>query len=107
MKTILAILAAVALTGCATKLSIPAEESFTPKPKFQGVKITWVSSEKPAEECKRLFPSYGGFHPHTVACAGWNHQSTPKTCTIVTGKDTTSQVLGHEIRHCFEGSFHD
>ena len=30
-----------------------------------------------------------------------NHQ-----CTIVTGKNTDTSTLGHELRHCFDGSFH-
>lgn len=29
-----------------------------------------------------------------------------KTCTVVTGVHTHHAVLGHEVRHCFEGAFH-
>jgi hypothetical protein len=38
------------------------------------------------------------------ACSKWN----PKTsmCFIHIPKDMSSVILGHELRHCFEGSFH-
>jgi len=28
-------------------------------------------------------------------------------CTIYTSTETTHAVLGHELRHCYEGAFHD
>ena len=27
--------------------------------------------------------------------------------TIITGVETSHAILGHELRHCFEGRFHD
>lgn len=38
------------------------------------------------------------------ACAVWN--KSRKECTIYTSAVTTHTVLGHELRHCFEGHFH-
>lgn len=40
-----------------------------------------------------------------MACAFWNTRR--KECTIVTPQETGYNYLGHELRHCFEGSFHD
>lgn len=40
-----------------------------------------------------------------MACAFWNVRR--KQCTIVTPLETAYNYLGHELRHCFEGSFHD
>lgn len=40
-----------------------------------------------------------------MACAFWNVRR--KECTIVTPLQTGYNYLGHELRHCFEGSFHD
>ena len=40
-----------------------------------------------------------------MACAFWNVRR--KECTIVTPMTTGFNYLGHEIRHCFEGAFHD
>lgn len=37
------------------------------------------------------------------ACAIYNG----KTCEIITNKVLDMAVLGHEIRHCFEGRWHD
>jgi hypothetical protein len=38
-----------------------------------------------------------------LACS----RNTGNTCTIFTAKDTSMTLLGHELRHCFEGAFHD
>lgn len=40
-----------------------------------------------------------------MACAFWNTRR--KECSIVTPLETGYNYLGHELRHCFEGSFHD
>ena len=40
-----------------------------------------------------------------MACAFWNVRR--KECTIVTPLTTGFNYLGHELRHCFEGAFHD
>jgi hypothetical protein len=40
-----------------------------------------------------------------MACAFWNTRR--KECTIVTPQETGYNYLGHELRHCFEGGFHD
>ena len=39
-----------------------------------------------------------------MACAVW--YVPQKQCTIVTSPKVTHTVLGHEVRHCFEGHFH-
>jgi hypothetical protein len=36
------------------------------------------------------------------ACSFYNKN----TCTIITGKTTSQHSLGHELRHCFQGSWH-
>ncbi len=39
------------------------------------------------------------------ACAYWNRRT--RECVVVTSPTTSHMVLGHEVRHCFEGHFHD
>lgn len=98
------LLACAAMTGCAVKLDIPPEHAFTPKKVIDTTTITWVAADDPTTECKRRFPNRMAWHPIVPACAGWDFQR--HTCTIVTGTTTTHQILGHEVRHCFEGAFH-
>jgi hypothetical protein len=38
-----------------------------------------------------------------LGCAGIDLGGT---CVIYTSTDTTHQILGHELRHCFQGNFH-
>lgn len=38
------------------------------------------------------------------ACAVWNVKTN--VCTIISEPNAANEVLGHEVRHCFEGHFH-
>nr|WP_315136107.1 hypothetical protein [uncultured Limnohabitans sp.] len=40
-----------------------------------------------------------------MACAYWNVKR--KECTVITPEVTGYNYVGHEVRHCFEGAFHD
>lgn len=107
-------LGVVELTGCQTlgPLHIaPHEfESFVPLPEGQRimnhVRIKWEVREDVAEYCAQA-AHLGREQAHMtppVACAIWSVAS--KECTVVTGPEVNHLVLGHEVRHCFEGHFH-
>lgn len=54
------------------------------------------------EESKRR--GLGGFRGAIFEACSFNDTKT--TCTIVVGWETNNDILGHEVRHCFAGSFH-
>lgn len=97
------------MSGCAT---IPESEyaNFTPLPtperRMNQVKLTWEVRDDVESYCKQRQLDKGvsikGTH---VACAVWSVQH--QTCRIVTGEQVSHVVLGHELRHCFEGHFHN
>jgi hypothetical protein len=37
-------------------------------------------------------------------CAGYD--SRTNNCVIYTSTNTSHQIFGHELRHCFQGNFH-
>ena len=46
---------------------------------------------------------FGGFRGAPMeACSFWDKNA----CTIIVGWKTNNDILGHELRHCFQGSFH-
>jgi hypothetical protein len=109
--TLLAAMVAVFLSGCVTqpdinRLSPPDREhksflALSPKDRvIDGVFVTWEIRDDVLEYCKRV----SGARSPTIGCAVWDVKT--KRCTIVTPPLTTHTVLGHELRHCFEGSFH-
>ncbi len=61
----------------------------------------WQTCEK--ESRKR---GLGGFGISVDACTFWNHGPLGSTCDIYFSKKTSMHEIGHEIRHCFAGSFH-
>ena len=72
--------------------------------KTDSKQIAWrytnnVQKECEAESQKRKL---GGFGYAVDACSFWDKNS----CTIITARQTTMHILGHELRHCFHGSFH-
>ncbi len=104
MKTFALALALLA-TGCSTTLPMRSDDAFNGAPKTPTMAITWIAVNDPAAECKRLYPKQLGNHPAVAACAAWNFDA--KTCKVITGRLTSHAVLGHEMRHRFEGAFHD
>lgn len=66
--------------------------------------VSWVIVDDPQETCKKLGAKVK-LGLVIKGCAqfsldhGW--------CVIYTARETTHAILGHELRHCFEGHFHD
>lgn len=77
--------------------------------------INWISVDNVFETCdaESKKRGNGGFSPlikgtKMDGCSFWAKSNTPNTntCTIITGKNTDQDTLGHEARHCFQGRFH-
>lgn len=66
--------------------------------------VTWLVVDNVQRTCERESHKrgLGGFGYGVEACSFWN----ASTCTIVTSAKPTMHQVGHEIRHCFQGSFH-
>ena len=75
------------------------------KPEAIEPKIKYLVRPDGYEYCARItgIPVTPTSRP--MACAFWNIRR--KECTIVTPITTGYNYLGHELRHCFEGAFHD
>ena len=61
-----------------------------------------VSNRCQEESRKRGF---GGFPYAVFACSFWNEGGS-RRCTIFLGKKTNMHQLGHEVRHCYQGAWH-
>jgi hypothetical protein len=72
------------------------------------VTITWHAVRNVQEICEKTSreKGFGGFGYSVDACSFWSSAILGNQCEIYTGKKTTMHELGHEIRHCFQGSFH-
>jgi hypothetical protein len=106
------------LMGCqsmspAPSLSaIPASElmPFTPLPAdkriMDVVTVKWDVRPDASEFCAKVakMSVERAYFTPPLACAYWVRAK--KECTIVTLPTTSHAVLGHELRHCFEGQFH-
>jgi hypothetical protein len=81
-----------------------ADEAFEARPKPTASVIRWVVSDDPDTECRQAAgQKLQDRRGEIRACAVY----TSKTCTIITSVETSHAILGHELRHCFEGRFHD
>ncbi len=114
LKTIGVLAFGGALVACQTPVDgqLPPSEYalFTPKTTSERVmnevKLRWEFRDDVVEYCSKtigLGPNQARLTP-PLACAVWHAES--KQCTIYTGRQTTHGVIGHEVRHCFEGHFH-
>jgi hypothetical protein len=66
------------------------------------VKIRAVDNVQQICEAESKKRGMGGFGYSVNACSFWNGNK----CTIIVPKKTSLHTLGHEFRHCAQGSFH-
>lgn len=68
-------------------------------------KIKLLARKDGYEFCSRITGVPISPTSRPMACAYWNVKR--KECTVVTPEVTGFNYVGHEVRHCFEGAFHD
>ena len=100
------------LMGCETTTVRPPQVDtvrFTPMPEDKRVisqpKVKYLVRQDGHEYCARITGIRVTPTSKPMACAFWNVRR--KECTVVTPLVTAYNYLGHELRHCFEGAFHD
>jgi len=73
-------------------------------------KIIWEYADNIQAACNKQRTD-GGYKPYTyevLACSSWRRNIFFQyECHIITKKNVTMWIIGHEIRHCFQGSFHE
>lgn len=106
IKTIFAtILAMSSLTACA---SGSYDLEFEARDKYEDVRLAWYVVQDVPQTCAMAGALKGAkvrYNQKIVACAVVFRVSN--TCVIYTAKKLSLAVLGHEVRHCFEGGWHD
>jgi hypothetical protein len=81
---------------------------FTAKERYEDVTVGWVVTDDVVQTCNMAMALAGAkvrYNSKLVACAVVYRVSN--SCVIYTAKKLTLAVLGHEVRHCFEGAWHD
>lgn len=68
-------------------------------------KIKFLARSDGYEFCARITGAAITPTSRPMACAYWNVKR--RECTVVTPEVTGYNYVGHEVRHCFEGAFHD
>ena len=68
------------------------------------INIKWVLVENVQAACnaETVCRGYEAFSHAIDACSFWKGNG----CVVYSQKITTQHTLGHEVRHCFAGSFH-
>ena len=89
------------LSGCAYFDNPGAFKANTPPPKV--VQLVATDKHTVAKMCGKRQPRHGEIGDEVVGCAVVSKDK----CTIYTFVYTTEEILGHELRHCFYGAFHD
>jgi hypothetical protein len=95
--------------------TVHANEKFSTKSNFvRSSEITWIQVDDVFDSCDRESKKRGnvGFPAldkgkKMDACSFWDPAvNRTNVCTIITGKNTDQDTVGHEVRHCFQGNFH-
>jgi hypothetical protein len=69
--------------------------------------IKWIPVDDVIDACNKESKKrgFGGFDPGAkfAACSFYNGNQ----CTIITSKTPSMHTLGHEMRHCYQGNWHE
>ena len=107
-KATLSALAFASLAGCYTIPPTEYENFAAQAPDkriMNSVLISWEVRPDAAEYCAQILKATGAaMAAPAVACATWSKKT--HRCTIITTPNPNHVVIGHEVRHCFEGHFH-
>jgi hypothetical protein len=70
--------------------------------------VTWVPVDNIRKTCEEQSKrrGFGGFGIPMEACTFWDKGITGNSCVIYTPRTVDYWIIGHEMRHCFQGSFH-
>lgn len=80
-----------------------SEVPFDAVPKLRHmVEVVWFTVPDPQEVCEKEEGKKYSFR--ISACALRRNEN--RRCIVITGQRPTMGDLGHEIRHCFQGSWH-
>jgi len=90
------------LTGCVS-LSDNSFKAVKPEKRLTNkTTVMWITVDDVDATCKSLNTSFTK-DMNILGCAEMDRN----WCKIYTNKNTTMTVLGHELRHCFEGYWHE
>ncbi len=95
--------------SCSSFIAVPAHEyeTFDAKPQelraIEAPKILFVMTDDIAPLCESLIGKLQ-LNKQYLGCAHWNVHK--QFCTVYVPADFQDVILGHEVRHCFEGAFH-
>jgi len=79
---------------------LPVEQRVLKEPR-----VKYLARQDGYEYCSRITGIPVSATSRPMACAFWNVRRNE--CTVVTPQLTGYNYVGHELRHCFEGGFHD
>ena len=96
--------------GAFAQSANPAYETYSTKANMtSSSKISWEVVDDVPKACSEdRIRSIGKPYPYKVlACSNWHKNIFNQyVCRIITGKNVNNEIVGHEIRHCFQGNFH-
>jgi hypothetical protein len=81
---------------------------FEAQDQYQDVRIAWYVVQDVPQTCAMAGALKGArtrYNPNMIACAV--RFLDGQACVIYTAKKLSLAVLGHEVRHCFEGAWHE
>lgn len=86
----------------------PHEQFNITKLNANKIEVTFIATKNVRAVCEAESKKrgYGGFNKPVEACSFWDASSFNNKCTVVLPETTNFHTLGHEIRHCMQGSYH-
>ena len=108
MKKALVLALAVFATTVNADWSDPMEPFNANNKVADRMSVEWIAVDNIQATCEAESRKRGnnGFGYPLHACSFWTKQSSGYVCTIYTKRNPTTFTMGHELRHCFQGNYH-
>jgi hypothetical protein len=106
MKKAIAVVLMLAITNVWAET--PLDKFSTEQNTTNKTTITWIPVDNIRQTCEAQSKrrGFGGFGIPMEACTFWDTGITGNSCVIYTPKIVDYWIIGHEMRHCYQGSFH-
>lgn len=101
--------ASLLLTSVIATAAESPYDKFTGKSNFtDSTQVKWIQVSNVLATCDKESKRRGfaGYKIPIDGCSFWDTTLFGHTCLIITPLTTDFWTLGHELRHCFQGSFH-
>jgi hypothetical protein len=102
------ILVLLLLTACSTDQDYYDKPTTEISAATREVKVVWRQVKDVDSYCRKYYPNNLEYvNGRILGCSAWTVGVKEERCTIILEENSKLETIGHELKHCFDGHFHN